>query len=344
MKNFIDLNYSMPAEWEPHSAIWLAWPYDEDTFPDRVEKAEALFIEIIKAVHLSEQVELLVLNEVMKDRATELIKKSGADLSKIKFHMTQYADVWLRDTGPIFVKDNSGKIVITKWNFNSWGNKFPELLIDGEIPEKISKWKSLPLVRPDLVLEGGAIEINGHGVCLTTEQCLLNENRNPGRTKEDIEQFLQNYLGIRKTIWLKEGLTNDHTDGHIDELARFVTPNKIVCAFEDNEDDENYHILQENYKQLTQATGINGESFEIIKLPMPHMNYDDGRKAPVSYTNFYIGNEVILAAIFRDKNDAAALEILEKCFPDRQIIGIDCSDIIYGGGAVHCITQQEPAQ
>jgi len=342
MKTSIDLNYSMPAEWEPHSAIWLAWPYDEDTFPGRVEKAEAIFIEIIKAVHLNEQVELLVLNEEMKDRAAGLISKSGADPSKMNFHITDYADVWLRDTGPIFVKNSSGKTVITKWTFNSWGNKFPELLIDGEIPEKISKWKLYPLVHSDLVLEGGAIEINGQGVCLTTEQCLLNENRNPGKTKEEIEQFLQNHLGIRKTIWLKEGLTNDHTDGHIDELARFVTPNKIVCAFEENKEDENYYILFKNYRRLTEATGINGESFEIIKLPMPHMNYDDSSKAPVSYTNFYIGNEVVLAAIFKDKNDAAALEILEKCFPDRKVIGIDCSDIIYGGGAVHCITQQEP--
>lgn len=343
MKTFDDLNYIMPAEWEPHSAIWMAWPYDEDTFPGRVEKTEQVFTEIVSSVHVSEQVELIVLNEEMKHRAMGLISKSGSDPSKINFHITEYADVWLRDTGPIFVKNSSGKIVITNWTFNSWGNKFPELLIDGEIPEKISEWKNYLSVSPDLVLEGGAIEVNGQGVCLTTEQSLLNNNRNPGRTKEDIEQFLQNYLGIRKTIWLKRGLINDHTDGHIDELARFVTPNKIVCAFEENKEDENYKFLQENYRRLTEATDINRESFEIIKLPMPQMNYDDGSKAPVSYTNFYIGNEVVLAPAFKDKNDSVALEILEGCFPDRKVIGIDCSDIIYGGGAVHCITQQEPA-
>ncbi len=332
----------MPAEWELHTAVWLAWPYDEDTFPNRVGNVEQTFAKMISALQSSEQVELLVLNEDMRARASDIIRSVGADPLKINFHITNYADVWLRDTGPIFVKDSSGKIVITNWTFNSWGKKFPELLIDGEIPEKIGKWKNYPLVSSALVLEGGAIETNGNGVCLTTEQCLLNKNRNPGRTKEDIEQFLQNYLGIRKTIWLKEGLVNDHTDGHIDELARFVTPNKIVCAFEENKENENYYILFENYQRLTEATDINGEFFEIIKLPMPHMNYDNGTKAPVSYTNFYIGNEVILAATFKDENDAAALEILEKCFPGRKVIGIDCSDIIYGGGAVHCITQQEP--
>lgn len=335
-------NYRMPAEWEPHSAVWLAWPYDEDTFPDRVLKAEAVFVDIIKSIHLSEQVELIVLNEKMKDRAAELITKSGADSSKINFHMTEYADVWIRDYGPIFVKDNSGKIIITNWIFNSWGNKFPELLIDGEIPGKISTWKSIPSADVDLVLEGGAIEVNGQGICLATEQCLLNKNRNPVITKDGIEQFLQNYLGIRKTIWLKEGLTNDHTDGHIDELARFISPQKIVCAFEENEDDENYEILQNNYKILKEATDINGNPFELIKLPIPHMNYEDGTKAPVSYTNFYIGNKVVLAPIFNDENDSAALEILKTCFTGREIVGIDCSDIVYGGGALHCITQQQP--
>jgi len=338
------LYYSMPAEWEPHAATWLAWPYDPDSFPDRVYKVEAVYVQIINAIQMSEKVELLVLNEEMKARVSDLINHADADPLKIYFHITDYADIWLRDTGPIFVKDRSGKVVITKWRFNSWGNKFPELLKDGEMPEKIREWKSLPLISPDLVLEGGAIDVNGKGVCLTTEQCLLNENRNPGITKEDIGKLLQSYLDIRKIIWLKEGLTNDHTDGHIDELARFVSPNTIVCAYEENPDDENYTILKENYKILSEATDISGETFDIIKLPIPHMYYEDGNKAPVSYTNFYIGNTVVLAPIFNDKKDAAALAILEDCFPRRRVIGIDCSDIIYGGGAVHCITQQEPAK
>jgi agmatine deiminase len=334
--------YRMPAEWEPHSAVWLAWPYDEITFPGRVEKAEAAFVKILSAVYESETVELLVLNDGMRKRAEEMLCGTGIDVKKINFHTTDYADVWLRDTGPIFVKDRTGKTVIIKWRFNAWGNKFEELLKDGSIPRRISRWKNVPIKCPRAVIEGGAIDVNGKGVCLTTEQCLLNENRNPGTSKTYIEKYLGDYLGVRKTVWLREGLINDHTDGHIDELARFVSTDKIVCGYEDDDNDDNYRILQDNYKILMRATGTQGRQFEIIKLPMPHVRYDDGSKAPVSYTNFYIGNRVVLAATFNDKNDEEALQILGNCFPGREVVGIDCSDIIYGGGAVHCMTQQQP--
>jgi agmatine deiminase len=194
-----------------------------------------------------------------------------------------------------------------------------------------------------IIVEGGAIDVNGLGVCLTTEECLLNENRNPGKTRAEIEKYLGDYLGVRKTIWLGNGLVNDHTDGHIDEIARFVSPGRIVCAFEDDPGDENYGTLRANYKTLTGAADIDGRPFDVIKLPMPHVRYEDGRKAPVSYTNFYIGNSVVLAPVFKDENDAAALKILRGCFPGREVVGIDCSDIIYGGGAIHCMTQQQPA-
>lgn len=332
----------MPAEWEKHSAVWLAWPYDEDTFSDRVSNVEKTFAKIIAALQPSEQVELLVLNPLMKTRAMDLIESEGLDSKQINFHLIEYADVWLRDTGPSFVKDSCGNIMITNWIFNSWGNKWPELLIDGEIPEKISQWKNIPSIDCSLILEGGAIEVDGQGICLTTEQCLLNKNRNPGKTKKEIEQFLQKYLGIKKTIWLKEGLVNDHTDGHIDELARFISPSKIVCGYEENIDDENYKILLDNYKKLSEAKDINGEEFKLIKIPMPHFYYDNGTRAPASYTNFYIGNNVVLTPTFQDSNDDLALSIIEDCFPERSVIGIDCSDIIYGGGAVHCVTQQQP--
>ena len=335
-------NYIMPAEWEPHEAIWLAWPYDEITFPDRVEKAEDVFVKMIKVLEGSERVELIVLDEEMKERAREKLTAGGVGEDAVRFHVTDYADVWLRDTGPIFVRNGSGGKVITKWIFNSWGGKFPELLKDGEIPGKIAQWKDLPLVKAEAIVEGGAIDVNGAGMCLTTEQCLLNENRNPGMTKADVEKFLGDYLGVRKTIWLGEGLLNDHTDGHIDELARFVSRSTIVCAFEDDEDDENYAVLRANYEILSAATDLDGKPFNLVKLPMPHVTYDDGEKAPVSYTNFYIGNTVVLAPVFNDGNDGQALEILAQCFPGRKLVPIDCSDIIYGGGAIHCMTQQEP--
>lgn len=335
-------SYRMPAEWEPHSAVWLAWPYDEITFPERVEKAEAAFVKIIAAVHKSERAELLVLDDEMMERAHGMLAQTGVDMTRINFHITDYADVWLRDTGPIFVKDGAGKTVITKWVFNSWGNKFPELLKDAAIPAKIAEWKDLPVLEPDIIIEGGAVDVDGAGMCLTTEQCLLNENRNPGKSKADIEKYLEEYLGVRKTVWLKEGLLNDHTDGHIDELARFVAPGRIVFAFEDDPDDENSGILADNYKTLTEAADIDGRPFELIRLPVPHVRYDDGTKAPVSYTNFYISNRVVLVPTFNDENDDEALGILRDCFPGREVAGIDCSDIIYGGGAIHCMTQQQP--
>jgi agmatine deiminase len=332
----------MPAEWEPHRATWLAWPYDEETFPDRVEKVETALARMINALNKSELIELLVLNEDMKHRASEVISSMGTDPSEINFHITEYADIWLRDSGPIFVKNSEGEILISNWKFNAWGNKFPELLIDGEIPDKVSQWTNNPSVNADLVLEGGAIEINGAGTCLTTEQCLLNKNRNSGKSKDEIEKFLHYYLGIEKTVWLKEGLVNDHTDGHIDELARFVSENQIVCAYEENPDDENYKILEQNYQSLLNSSYSDGKEYDIVQLPMPHLRYEDGSNAPVSYTNFYIANKVVLAPTFNDKNDLEALKILENCFPNRDIIAIDCSDIIYGGGAIHCITQQQP--
>lgn len=332
----------MPPEWAPHRATWLAWPYDEETFPDRVENVEKALALMIAALQDSEQIELLVLDADMKNRASALIDSAGAKPSAVNFHIAEYADIWLRDSGPIFVKDKMNNQVITEWNFNAWGNKFPELLIDRNIPGMISGWTNTPLFKADIVLEGGAIEVNGQGVCLTTEQCLLNDSRNLGASKDEIERNLQDYLGITRTIWLKEGLTNDHTDGHIDELARFVSDKKIVCAYEDDVNDENYEILRDNYTTITMSSDGNDECFEIVKLPMPHMYYENGEKAPVSYTNFYIANKVVLAPLFKDKNDSRALNILKECFPEKRVTGIDCSDIIYGGGAIHCITQQEP--
>ena len=340
----------MPAEWEPHAAMWLAWPHDEIAFPGRVQKAENDIVKIIHAIHNSEHVELLVLNEAMKAKAQKKLADANVNLEKVNFRMVEYLGGWLRDCGGLWVKDQVGKLTLVDFWFNTWGNKFPDLQIDSHLPEKISHWLNLPLVEPQVIIEGGAIDINGAGLCLTTEQCLLNENRNLGKTKLDIEKYLGDYLGVQKTIWLFEGLVNDHTDGHIDELARFVGPNKILCAYEDDPNDENFAILKNNYETLSGATNLEGKPFEIVKLPMPHINFRDaavglvkGEKAPVSYANFYIGNGVVLASVFNDPNDEAALKIIQSCFPDRKVVGIDCSDIIYGGGAIHCMTQQQPA-
>lgn len=339
----------MPAEWEPHAAIWLSWPHDEMSFPGRVGKVQEAVVKIVASIYKTELVELLVLDDGMKTAAGKKLASAGVDISKISFRLVNYIDGWMRDCGPIFVKSGN-EVSLVKWIFNQKTKGFPNVLPDDRLPDRLKEWLNLKMQQPELVLEGGAIEVNGQGLCLTTEQCVLNENRNGGKTKKDVERFFASYLGIKKTIWLWKGLVNDHTDGHIDELARFVSPNKILCAYEDDPKDENYSILKNNYETLVVATDLAEKPFEVVKLPMPHMNYVGAAaglggadaKAPISYTNFYIGNTVVLAAVFNDPNDEKALKIIRDCFPGRTVVPIDCSDIIYGGGAVHCMTQQQP--
>lgn len=346
MSEEIKNKFRMPAEWEPHEATWLAWPNDDDYFEGRIQNVEKIYLEIVKNLHQDELIKLLVLNEREERRVKTLMENAGIDLSKIIFHQVRYMDVWMRDYGPMFIKDGEEKVWL-KWNYNGYGGKFPELLPDNQVFFDLQNSINLEMINTDIVLEGGAIDSNGLGSLLTTEECLL-ENRNHGKYKEENNLFLAKFLGATNVIWLKKGLLNDHTDGHIDEIARFVGPKKILCAYEEDVKNENYERLLENYKILESAGDQDGNKFEVIKLPMPHMKYDEGEKkhrgiqAPVSYTNFYIGNKTVLVSIFNDENDAKAIAIIKECFPDRKVVGIDCRDLIYGGGAIHCITQQEP--
>ena len=335
--------YTMPAEWEKHAGIWLAWPYDAITFPNRVVKVERVYVEIINALYTSEKVNLLVTDLPMLERVENELQVNGIDTTKISLHIAPYADVWLRDYGAIFAKDNAtGTGAWVKWQFNAHGNKFPDLLKDNLVFPYIQDSLSAPIVEVPVVMEGGSLEVNGVGTLITTEQCLLNPNRNPTLSKEQIEGYLNHYLGAKKIIWLKEGITNDHTDGHIDDFVKFVDANTILCGYEEDAHHPNFKILDEAFQTLTNSTDQNGNSFEVIKLPMPHMLYDNGDIAPVSYANFYIGNEVVLVPTYADQNDIKALEIIQSKFTNRKVVGIDCRDLIYGGGAIHCITQQEP--
>lgn len=330
----------MPAEWSKHKATWLAWPYDEITFPDRIKQAEQIFANIIYHLHRVETVELLVLNQAMQKKAVDILTEHKVNLDLINFHTIDYADVWLRDSGPTFLIDkNTGKNAWVKWHYNAYGEKFPDLLKDNLIPDQIEGYINAPRINSSLIMEGGAIEVNGEGVLLTTEQCLLGRNK---LSKQKIEKELQNCLRVDKIIWLKNGIVNDHTDGHIDELARFVSADTIVIGSENDENDPNYDILNQNLMILEKAIDIKGKKFKIIKVPMPKMYYDDGQRAPASYANFYIANSIVLVPQFKDPNDQVALEIMQAAFPDREIIGIDCKDLIYGGGSIHCITQQQP--
>jgi agmatine deiminase len=333
---------NMPAEWEKHEATWLSWPNDDDFFQEKIGNVKKLYVEIISHLHKGEYVKIVVLNQEVEDKVKMLLTEAGVDLSKIIFFQIDYVDVWMRDYSPTFIKKD-GKIVWVKWIYDGYNKKFPELLKDGEVFNDLNKVLNSKVTNMDYVMESGAFEVNGAGTFMTTMQCLL-ENRNKGKTKSDYEKMFSETLGVNNFIWLNKGLFNDHTDGHIDEVARFVSPSKILCAYEENEKDENFEILKENFEILENSLDQDGNKFEVVKLPMPHMFYDDGEKAPVSYANFYIGNEIVLATVFGDPNDDKAIEIIQSCFPDRKVVPINCSELIYGGGAIHCITAQQPLE
>lgn len=338
----LQLGYHMPAEWEKHDAIWLSWPYDLDSFPE-IDRVEQAYISIIKAVHEGEQVNLLVKDEPMLDRVVELLREASINLKEVKFHVLSYADVWFRDYGPTFVVNcTTGKLAMINWIFNAWGEKYEELMADTRIPCLINDDLKLECFQPSIVLEGGSIEVNGCGTLLTTEQCLLNKNRNPGLEKEDIEAYLREYLGVSKVIWLKQGIEGDDTDGHIDDIARFVDPTTVLCACEADPDDENYLALKENYELLSSSTDHDGQPLKVIKLPMPKPIGGE-RRLPASYANFYIGNEVVIVPIFGQKSDQEALRIIQEAFPNRKVVGIDCKEMVHGFGTIHCISQQQPA-
>jgi agmatine deiminase len=332
--------FIMPAEWERHKATWLAWPYDPITFPDRVKKIEQLYALIISHLSVSEIVNLLVLDDAMEINVSALLLTQQVKLDNVIFHRADYADVWMRDYWPTLVISNQRTAWI-KWRYNAYGHKFPDLLKDDLSFFQLKDTIESPIIEAGIFMEGGAIEVNGAGILLTTEECLLNPNRNYELDKKQTEEYLKKYLGVKDIIWLKKGLVNDHTDGHIDEIARFVDANTIVCAYEEDVNDLNFAILDENFEVLQNAVNPESEAFRIIKLPMPKVYYDNGERAPASYANFYIANQMVLVPTFEHENDTVALEIIQTLFPERAVIGINCIDLIYGGGTLHCITQQE---
>jgi len=347
------LGYRMPAEWEPHSAVWLAWPHDPTSFP-RLDQAEAAFAEFVAEIHTSERVELLVRDAPMQRKAGQLLEARGTDLSQVNFYRTDYADIWFRDYGPIFVADREKqRLAMTKWIFNAWGNKYEELLKDTRVPYFMNESLGLPLFEPGIVLEGGSIDVNGRGTLLTTEQCLLSKNRNPGLRKEDIEGFLRDYLGATHCIWLAAGIEGDDTDGHIDDVARFVSPTTVVCATQPDRSDPDHEVLEANYQLLLQATDQDSRPLQVVQLPVPgrvgdqklrdQQVGDKQARLPASYANFYIGNTKVLVPTFGVENDAKALGIIQSVFPDRRVIGINAVGLVYGLGTFHCMSQPQPA-
>ncbi len=336
--------FRMPAEWENQEAVWISWPHNEVTWTGiTLEEVENSYIEFVEALHTGQKVKILVNDENSKEKTIQKLKSKKINFSQIIFYKIKNIDAWIRDYGPTFVINHKTKQkAMVKWTFNAWGDKYEELKEDNQIPYEMNKIMKLSMFEPGIMLEMGSIDVNGSGTLLTTEQCLLNKNRNPNIKKEEIEQCLKDYLNVSNILWLKEGIAGDDTDGHIDDIARFVNQNTVVCAVEDNKNDENYKILKENYELLLEMKDENGKNLNIVKLPMPGFVGDDERRYPASYCNFYIGNETVCVPVFRHENDEKALKILQKLFKNRKVAGIDCTAMVYGFGALHCCSQQEP--
>src|SRR6478735_5522329 len=335
------LGFSFPAEFAKHDATWLSWPHKEASWPGKIETIYPIYSEFIKRVAEGEIVNINVLDEAMKAKAIGHLENVSADFSKIKFFLHPTNDAWCRDHGPAFlVNKKENKKMIVDWGYNAWGGKYPPFDLDDNIPTLIAKHYNLPVVYPGIVMEGGSVDFNGKGTVLTTTSCLLNPNRNPHLNQKQIEEFLVNYYGVSNILWLGDGVVGDDTDGHIDDITRFVNEDTVVTVVEENKADENHEPLEENLKLLKKMRLESGKQLNIVELPMPSAIVFEDMRLPASYANFYIANKYVVVPTYRDKNDDRALDILQKCFPDRKVIGLDSWDIIWGLGSFHCLSQQ----
>jgi agmatine deiminase len=338
------LGYAMPAEWEAHEATWLSWPHNEDTWPAQLPQVQHLWVEMIRALSFCEKVNLLVNDDATERQVKARLQSAGANMAWVSFFHIPTVDVWMRDYGPTFLtrSQQENPLAMNDWMFNAWGRKYTSYEDDDSVAKAIATLLKIPSFVHAVVLEGGSIEVNGRGTCLTTEQCLLNKNRNPRMSRPQLEGFLKDSLGATHLIWLAEGIVGDDTDGHIDDLARFVDPATVVCVVEENANDENYAVLHENYERLQGASDQDGKKLSIIALPSPApVRWMDAR-LPASYANFYIGNAVVLVPLFNDASDGKAMGILKELFPGREVMGLPCTALVAGLGGIHCVTQQQP--
>jgi agmatine deiminase len=337
------LGYRMPAEWEPHSGTWLTWPHNLETWHDQdMQQVETEFLSIIQPLAKDESVHILVNDEKMEGSVASTLNDNNVKMKNIFLHDIPTNDSWIRDYGPNFIVQNDGIVATNDWDFNSWGRKY-KWELDDLAGTVIAEELGFHHFKPEIVLEGGAIEVNGAGICVTTESCILNPNRNNGISSEDMEKVLKDYLGISKVIWLHGEMEGDDTDGHIDNLARFVNPTTMVCVVEEDENDPNYPCLKKNFDRLKTATDQNEKPLEIIALPMPGHIGSPSERLPASYANFYIANHCVLVPVYNHPNDKQALAILAPLFPERKIIPIPSTTLIWGLGGVHCLTKQQPA-
>jgi agmatine deiminase len=342
------LGYRMPAEWEPHQATWLGWPHERTDWPGKFAAIPWAFAEIVRHLSQVERVYLLVEDAPAEARARQILIRSGANLKAVDFFRVPTNRGWMRDSGPLCVKNRAGKVGFTHWMFNGWA-KYRNFRKDCEVVTNVNRklrrrvWKPAYKGRR-LVLEGGSIDVNGHGTLLTTEECLLSpvQARNPGLTRTEIEEAFRDYLGATRVLWLNKGIAGDDTHGHVDDLARFTDARTVVTVVEDNQADANYAPLRENLARLKKMKDEKGRALRVETLPMPAPVYFEGQRLPASYANFYIANKIVLAPTFNDPRDRDALNTLARLFPTRQVIGIACRDLVLGLGTIHCMTQQQP--
>jgi agmatine deiminase len=336
--------YCMPAEWEPHEATWISWPHPEGaSFPSAYERVVPVFVEMVQALATSEIVRINVKDSVQEAEVRNLL--NNCPLNRLEFFHIPTNEPWCRDHGPIFLKRKENpRILAVNFGFNAWGYKLSPFEEDEAAAALMAEKIGVPVFDfAEFVLEGGSVEVNGKGTLLTTESCLLNPNRNPDLSREQIETNLRQALGVSQILWLGDGIEGDDTDGHVDDITRFVSPNTVVTVIEEDEDDLNYEPLELNLQRLRTMRLSNGSPLRVLKLPMPSRIVREGQRLPASYANFYVGNTVVLLPAYHDTNDAWAASVLKEAFPERRIVPIDCRELVWGLGAFHCLTQQQPA-
>lgn len=345
-----ELGFTFPAEFAPQRAMWLSWPHKEESWPGKIQSIFPVYSQFIKLVAEDQKVCINVGNAKMKNFALQQLQTIHCNLSNVDFFFHPTNDAWCRDHGPAFVVRKSAirnlqsAIAIVDWNYNAWGNKYPPYDLDDVIPTLIGEKLGLRVFHPGIIMEGGSVEFNGTGTILTTTSCLLNKNRNPDLSQKEIEKYLIEYYGADNVLWLGDGIAGDDTDGHIDDLTRFINKDTAVTVVEENRNDENYEPLQQNLKMLSKVRLESGKQINLIELPMPHKVIYENQRLPASYANFYIANKYVIVPTFRDnKNDDRALDILQSCFAGRKVVGLDSTDLIWGLGSFHCLSQQEPA-
>ena len=343
-----ELGYRMPAEWERQEAIWLSWPHNKEWWGGEVSTVEQSYGRWVEALSAGQEMNILVPNKKVKERACDVLKDYTVSLHNLNFYSIKTGEIYIRDYGPTFVVNAiTGQKAMVNWDFNAWGGKYENSLRDTIVPDKMNHYLKLPVFKPGIVMEGGAIDVNGSGSVLTTESVLLNPNRNAHLGKGELEKYLCDYLGVSNVLWLNEGLFGDDTDGHIDDIARFVNSYTVLCAYEEDHNDVNYPALDENYERLRRMKNERGDLLSVVKVPMAkveaeeHLHTGSARK-PASYLNFYIANSAVVVPIFGDYNDTRALSIIQRFFMERRVVGINCAKMVLDGGTLHCASQQEP--